>query len=280
MWLCTETSANNFIAVVHLTIYFFLQLQAFNCFHCSIFSYYFIHSLLLRHFENNYYTYYYRLHGLAFIKQTQLHITLQLSTTTHFLLTIITHVGIPNGVNTGPMQHWLPFLTTATPFKSQKILFKARAPGSNLPAPTKRRLSTSHLPIKGQCWNLSFPLTQFSPFLSRPPILDILCPSPRAPWGSAIHVILGLDFRGEMCIALKPLVFCISAEQTSVLSCVVQLSTESNVLKTSAYASKGSGVKIAQSCQTQHRGIHRAGWSLILIFAFYCCLQDVVNVLS
>ena len=41
----------------------------------------------------------------------------------------------------GPMQHWL---TTATPFKSQKILFKARALGSNL---IHRRLSTSQLPI-------------------------------------------------------------------------------------------------------------------------------------
>ena len=39
----------------------------------------------------------------------------------------------------GPMQH---SLTTATPFKSQKILFKARALGSNL---IHRRLSTSTL---------------------------------------------------------------------------------------------------------------------------------------
>ena len=41
----------------------------------------------------------------------------------------------------GPMQHPL---TTATPFKSQKILFKARALGSNL---IHRTLSTSQLPI-------------------------------------------------------------------------------------------------------------------------------------
>ena len=37
---------------------------------------------------------------------------------------------------TGPMQDWLPAsLTTATTFKSQKILFKARALGSNLLQP-------------------------------------------------------------------------------------------------------------------------------------------------
>ena len=36
----------------------------------------------------------------------------------------------------GPMQHWLPHsLTTATPFKSKKILFKTRALGSNLLQP-------------------------------------------------------------------------------------------------------------------------------------------------
>ena len=50
---------------------------------------------------------------------------------THFLLTIITHVGGSNGVNTGPMKHWLPFLNN-TPFKSRKILFNARGLGSNL----------------------------------------------------------------------------------------------------------------------------------------------------
>ena len=32
----------------------------------------------------------------------------------------------------GPLQHWLPFVKTATAFKSQEILFKARALGSNL----------------------------------------------------------------------------------------------------------------------------------------------------
>ena len=54
----------------------------------------------------------------------------------HFFLTIITHVGGPNGVNMGPMQHWLLHsLTKATPFKSQKILFKTRALGSNLLQP-------------------------------------------------------------------------------------------------------------------------------------------------
>ena len=50
---------------------------------------------------------------------------------THFLLTIITHVGGSNGVKTGPMKHWPPFLNN-TPFKSRKILFNARGLGSNL----------------------------------------------------------------------------------------------------------------------------------------------------
>ena len=57
------------------------------------------------------------------------------------------------------MQH---SLTTATPFKSQKILFKARALGSNL---IHRRLSTSQLPILDP---LS-PVTGFTSFLSCPP---------------------------------------------------------------------------------------------------------------
>ena len=59
----------------------------------------------------------------------------------------------------GPMQH---SLTTATPFKSQKILFKARALGSNL---IHRRLSTSQLPILDP----PSPVTLFTSFLSCPP---------------------------------------------------------------------------------------------------------------
>ena len=46
-----------------------------------------------------------------------------------------------HGMGPACMQH---SLTTATLFKSQKILFKARALGSNL---IHRRLSTSQLPI-------------------------------------------------------------------------------------------------------------------------------------
>ena len=68
-----------------------------------------MHLLLPTHFTNNSYTNYYRWHWLAFIKQMQLHISLQLSTITP-LLTIITHVEGSNGVKTEPMQHLLPFL--------------------------------------------------------------------------------------------------------------------------------------------------------------------------
>ena len=64
---------------------------------------------------NNYYTHYYRWHWVDFIKKTQLHNSLQFSTITHFLLTIITHVGVPNGVNTVLMQHWLLFLNNSNP---------------------------------------------------------------------------------------------------------------------------------------------------------------------
>ena len=78
----------------------------------------------------------------------------------------------------GPMQHWL---TTATPFKSQKILFKARALGSNL---IHRRLSTSQLPILDP----PSPVTWFTSFLSCPPTTYGL--PPRASRGSAIHVFL------------------------------------------------------------------------------------------
>ena len=59
----------------------------------------------------------------------------------------------------GTMQH---SLTTATPFKSQKILFKARALGSSL---IHRRLSTSQLPIL----ILTSPITWSTSFLSCPP---------------------------------------------------------------------------------------------------------------
>ena len=66
------------------------------------------------------------------------------------------------------MQH---SLTTATPFKSQKILFKARALGSNL---IHRRLSTSQLP------------SQFIPLMGS---------FPRASRGSAIHVFVVIIYR-------------------------------------------------------------------------------------
>ena len=88
-----------------------------------------IHSLLLTHFKNNYYS-------------CMLAGSYPLSPPFPFdhnytcrRVKWSEHGGM------GPMQH---SLTTATPFKSQKILFKARALGSNL---IHRRLSTSQLPI-------------------------------------------------------------------------------------------------------------------------------------
>ena len=78
-----------------------------------------------------------------------------------------------------------PSLTTPTLFKSQKILFNDRELGCiNLPLGTKRRLTSSHLPILEPVLKLAYLsihiiiLLQFSP----PSIPDILCTSisPRA----------------------------------------------------------------------------------------------------
>ena len=81
----------------------------------------------------------------------------------------------------GPMQHCL---TTATPFKSQKILFKARALGSDL---IHGRLSTSQLPIldpPSPCYVIYFiSLLSSHPLWASPP-------PPQASRGSAIHVSL------------------------------------------------------------------------------------------
>ena len=74
----------------------------------------------------------------------QLHISRQLSTMTPFPFDhnyTCRRVKWGEHEGMGPMQH---SLTTATPFKSQKILLKARALGSNL---IYRRLSTAQLPI-------------------------------------------------------------------------------------------------------------------------------------
>ena len=72
----------------------------------------------------------------------------------------------------GPMQH---SLTTATPLKSQKILFRARALGSNL---IHRRLSTSQLPILDP----PSPVTWFTSFLSCPnPTLTLIPPLMGSP---------------------------------------------------------------------------------------------------
>ena len=93
----------------HLTIIFFLQLPAFTCyFHCSIISYHFIHSVLITHFTSNYcYTL-----KIACVCRI---FAYSCSLSHPFSFTIITHVGGSNGVNTGPMKHWLPFLNNTNP---------------------------------------------------------------------------------------------------------------------------------------------------------------------
>ena len=69
----------------------------------------------------------------------------------------------------GPMQY---SLTTATLFKSQKILFNARALSSNL---IHRMLSTSQLPIFKTCPPQLHDLLHFSPVL--PPLMGSPPPS-------------------------------------------------------------------------------------------------------
>ena len=112
-----QKRTNTFIAVVHLTINFFSNYQHLVVvFTAALSRTIAIHSLLLTHFTNNYY-----IHGWAFIKKMQVHISHP-----YFLLTRRVKWG-EHGM--GPVQHRLK---TATPFKSQKILFKARALGSNI----------------------------------------------------------------------------------------------------------------------------------------------------
>ena len=103
--------------------YVLQQVQTLSCcnsnnnkyFFSSIISYHFIHSLLMTHFTSNYYTL-----KIACVCCT---FACSYSLSHPFSFTIITHVGGSNGVSTGPMKHWLPFLINTNPFKSQKILF-------------------------------------------------------------------------------------------------------------------------------------------------------------
>ena len=116
-----------------------------------------IHSLLLTHFKNNYYS-------------CMLAGSYPLSPPFPFDHNYTwRRVKWGEHGEMGPLQH---SLITATPFKSQKILFKARAPGSNL---IHRRLSTSKLPIL----DLLSPVTWFTSFLSCPPTPDGLPPELR-----------------------------------------------------------------------------------------------------
>ena len=100
------------------------------------------------------------------------------------------------------MQHSLPAsfrATTATTFKSQKILFKARALGLNL---IHRRLSTSHLPI------LDPPsaVTLFTPSLSHPP----------TPCGPLLELREGLRYTYFELVNFGCLLSCTSTLKTAV----------------------------------------------------------------
>ena len=134
-------SANTFIAVVHVTIIFFSNYQHLVVvFTAALSPSIAIHSLLLTHFTNNCITLKFEL--LLSKCNCILAGSYPLSPPFPFDHNY-TCRRVKWGEHgwMGPLQH---SLTTATPFKSQKILFKARALGSNL---INRTLSTSQLPI-------------------------------------------------------------------------------------------------------------------------------------
>ena len=149
-------SANTFIAVVHLTIIFFSNYQHLVVvFTAALSPRIATHPLLRTHFPN-------------IALKSELLLSNNCILAGSYLLSPpfpfdhnytcrrvkwVEHGGM------GPMQH---SLTTSTPFKSQKILFTARALGSHL---IHRSLSTSQLPLLDQL----FPVTGFTSFLSCPP---------------------------------------------------------------------------------------------------------------
>ena len=156
VWLCTKKSANTFIAVVHLTIIFFSNYQHFVfVFTATLSPTIAIHSLL--HISHIIITF----KGEFLVRKCNciLVISYPLSLPFPFDRNYTCRRVKWGEHGMGPMQHWL---TTATPFKSQKSPFKARAVGSNL---IHRRLSTSQL------WILDppSPVTWFTSFLSCPP---------------------------------------------------------------------------------------------------------------
>ena len=113
LWLCTTTSANTLIAVVHLTIYTFSPIT-------SIYLLFSMHHYLLpfhpltnnREFTNDTLHWQVILH-MAWVSYM---FTCSYSLSDPFFFTIIimviisTHVAGSNWVNMGPMKHQLPFL--------------------------------------------------------------------------------------------------------------------------------------------------------------------------
>ena len=140
VWLCTKKSANTFIAVVHLTIISFSNYQRLVVVFTAALS----PTTAIPHYYWHISQIIITLNGELLLRKCN-----WILAGSYPLLSFpFDHnysIGGSNGVNTGwdlhSMQH---SLTTATPCKSQKILFKARALGSNL---IHRRLSTSQRPI-------------------------------------------------------------------------------------------------------------------------------------
>ena len=168
VWLCTKKSANTFIAVVHLTIISFSNYQRL----VVVFNAALSPTTAIPHYYWHISQIIITLNGELLLRKCNWILAGSYPLLSSFPFDHNYSIGGSNGVNTGwdlhSMQH---SLTTAAPCKSQKILFKARALGSNL---IHRRLSTSQRPIL----DAPSPVTWFASFLSCLPTSHGLPPPP------------------------------------------------------------------------------------------------------
>ena len=129
VWLCTKKSANTFIAVLHLTIISFSNYQRLVVVFTAALS----PTTAIPHYYWHISQIIITLNGELLLRKCNWILAGSYPLLSSFPFDHNYSIGGSNGVNTGwdlhSMQH---SLTTATPCKSQKILFKARALGSNL----------------------------------------------------------------------------------------------------------------------------------------------------
>ena len=160
VWLCTKKSANTFIAVVHLTIISFSNYQRIVVVFTAALS----PTTAISHYYWHISQIIITLNGELLLRKCNWILAGSYPLLSSFPFDHNYSIGGSNGVNTGwdlhSMQH---SLTTATPCKSQKILFKARALGSNLIHMQEiEYISASNIRPPS-------PVTWFASFLSCPP---------------------------------------------------------------------------------------------------------------